>query len=260
MQFSETVVAAIIGAAATLSAALFQLFMALKQRGKFDARPSKRGIGVRAVISIIALMIASGVGGYLYAELRQQAASEDIHNMRDEINAKLQLLAATTERLAAHENATQSKSATTEVAHSVESVVFAPACQSGATCVEGNAQRFTLCGAVPSTMQVSKLELFAKPASGQTPWGEAVANFEQDLGGAKFTGSPSEHAQDDAHKAVCVDFIHWSTEPHLARLVLQYGAILDHPESTPTNPAVAATTTNVPATQSAALVSPSVAR
>jgi hypothetical protein len=258
MQYSETVVAAIIGAAATLSAALFQLFMALKQRGKFDARPSKRGIGVRAIVSIVALMIASGVGGYLYAELRQQAASEDIHNMRDEINAKLQLLATTTEKLAAHEIATQSKAAAPEISRS-ESVVYAPACQSG-TCVEGNAQRLTLCGAVPTAMHVSKVELFAKSANGQTPWEEAAANFEQDLGGAKFTGSASEHAQDDAHKAVCVDFMHWSTEPHLARLVLQYGAALEHPDSPPMNPAVAATTTNAPATQSVSLVSPSVAR
>jgi len=82
----------------------------------------------------------------------------------------------------------------------------------------------TLCGAMPTAMQVRKVELFAKAAGAQTAWEQAAANFEQDIGGGKFTGVPAEHAQDESHKAVCIDFMHWSTEPHLARVVLQYGA------------------------------------
>src|SRR5882724_6091771 len=102
MQFSETLVAAMIGAVATMSTALFQLYSALRSRGKLDVRSNKKGRTLRSVVAVIALMMASGVGGFLYSELRQQRAAEDIHSMRDELNAKLQILATTTERLAAH--------------------------------------------------------------------------------------------------------------------------------------------------------------
>jgi hypothetical protein len=225
MQFSETVVAAIIGAAATMSTALFQLYSMLRSRNKFDVRP-KRGRTVRSVVAVIALMIASGVGGFLYSELRQQSAAEDIRGMRDELNAKLQSLTATTERLAAHESAMTLPIAAKSgegAQNEVESVVFA-ACQSGTTCSMENPQRLTLCGAMPSAMQVRKVELFARPAGSQIAWSQAAANFEQDIGGAKFIGVPVEHAQDEAHKAVCVDFVQWGAEAHLARVVLHYGA------------------------------------
>src|SRR5437763_1559426 len=101
MQMSETVVAAMIGAVATMSTALFQIYSALRSRNKFDVRP-KKGRTVRSVVSVVALMLASGVGGFLYSELRQQHAADDLRSMREELNAKLQVLATTTERLAAH--------------------------------------------------------------------------------------------------------------------------------------------------------------
>src|SRR5215831_10511636 len=258
MQFSETVVAAMIGAAATMSTAIFQLYSALRSRGKFDVRPNKRGITFRSIVSIIALMIASGAGGYIYAELKQQSASEDLHSMRSELNAKLQLLAATTERLAAREGGNGQQAVAGKVAESsldsiAESVVYAPACQAGAACSESNSQRLTLCGQMPAAMQVRKVELFAKAAVAQTTWDQSAANFEQDIGGAKFTGAPVEHAQDAAHKAVCVDFMHWSTEPHLARMVLQYGASAISAETVPPQQTVTATPATLPSAHIASM-------
>src|SRR5215831_8440870 len=259
MQFSETVVAAMIGAAATMSTAIFQLYSALRSRGKFDVRPNKRGITFRSIVSIIALMIASGAGGYIYAELKQQSAAEDLHSMRAELNAKLQMLAATTERLAAREGAIGSQSAASKAIEGpnpesvAESVVYAPACQAGAACSESNSQRLTLCGQIPAAMQVRKLELFAKAAVAQTAWDQSTASFEQDIGGAKFTGAPVEHAQDAAHKAVCVDFMHWSTEPHLARMVLQYGASAISAETVPPQQTVTATPATLPSAHIASM-------
>jgi hypothetical protein len=49
-------------------------------------------------------------------------------------------------------------------------------------------------------------------------------SFEQDLGGARFTGKSFEYVQGEELKAVCVNFMHWSSEhPHIARIVVQYG-------------------------------------
>jgi hypothetical protein len=58
----------------------------------------------------------------------------------------------------------------------------------------------------------------------QHPWDRHQAVFEQDLGGARFTGKSFEYAQGTDLKAVCVNFMQWSSEhPHIARIVVRYG-------------------------------------
>jgi hypothetical protein len=106
MGISETILAAGIGGAATIMAALFQLYTALRVKPKTDSRSKKTSI-LRTYAAIGALMIASAVGGYLFAEFRQQQAIEDaramheeLRGMRDEINAQLQALKQTAEHLA----------------------------------------------------------------------------------------------------------------------------------------------------------------
>ncbi len=286
MQFSETVLAAMIGAIATLLTALFQLFTVLRSRSKLEIRP-KKGMTSRSIAAVVALMIASGVGGYLYSELRQQHAGEDLRSMRDELNAKLQLLATTTERLALSRD-TQAQTTTmaptmavavVPATDSAESVIYAPGCPASANCTEAGAQKWVLCGAIPSTAQVRKLELFAKPERMQSAWDRAAANFEQDIGGAKFTGSPVEHPQDENRKVVCVDFVHWSSEPHVARIVIQYGAVAENPslpresttresttrettlrETAPSETTAAATAVATPVTQGMSLAPPLIAQ
>ena len=105
MGISETILAAGIGGAATVVAGLFQLYSALRVKGKADSRP-KRTRMARSMISIAALMATSAAGGYLFAEYRQQRGLDEMHTlreelrgMRDELNAKLQAL-ETAEHLA----------------------------------------------------------------------------------------------------------------------------------------------------------------
>ena len=106
MGISETILAAGIGGAATLTAAVFQLYTALRVKPKTDSRSKKTSM-LRSYAAIGALMIASAAGGYVFAEFRQQQASEDaratheeLRGMRDEINAQLQALKQTAEHLA----------------------------------------------------------------------------------------------------------------------------------------------------------------
>jgi hypothetical protein len=106
MGISETILAAGIGGAATITAAVFQLYTALRVKTKADSRPKKTSM-LRSYAAIATLMIAAAAGGYVFAEFRQQQAiadaramHEELRGMRDEINAQLQALKQTAEHLA----------------------------------------------------------------------------------------------------------------------------------------------------------------
>ena len=120
MGIPETIVAAGIGGAATVTAALFQLYTALRVKTKADARPKKSSL-LRSSLAIAALMVASAVGGYACSEYLHQQTLEDTRAMRDEmrgmreeLNAKLQALAQTAEHLAHERGGSAEPAADTE--------------------------------------------------------------------------------------------------------------------------------------------------
>ena len=238
MGLSETITAAMIGALATVTTALFQLFSSFKQQrsSKADVRP-KKGSAMRSILAVLALMVASGAGGFLYSELIKERAAEDMRVMRTELKELRSLIAnqkeaARAEAAAAAEPAERNipvtlPAAMEEVADSVESVVYVPACRAdgaAAACGEQDAQRIALCGTIPAYARVDGIQLFAQPDAMQHPWDRHQASFEQDLGGARFTGNSFEYAQGTDSKAVCVNFMQWSSEhPHIARIVVRFG-------------------------------------
>ncbi|HVF17675.1 MAG TPA: hypothetical protein VNA21_12210 [Steroidobacteraceae bacterium] len=235
MGLSETILAAMIGAIATVSAAIFQIFSSIKSRNKIDVKPRK-GSTMRSMLAVLALMIASAVGGFLYSELLKQRDGEDMRAMRMELRELKELTAAARAPVAlvAEPTAVPTPAAmpvkldTSE--HRVESVAYVPACRKSAapidgaaTCTEAEAQRIALCGSIPAYARIAQIELFAQPDAVQKPWGEHRVAFEQDLGGARFTGKSFEYAQGADLKAVCVNFMQWSSEhSHIARVVLNY--------------------------------------
>ena len=83
MGLSETIVAAIIGAIATMGTAIFQL---IRNRAPSDCRPKPKKNRVRSVLATIALMIGCVVGGYAWSALRAVSARED---MRATMEAEL---------------------------------------------------------------------------------------------------------------------------------------------------------------------------
>ena len=239
MGLSETIMAAMIGALATVTTALFQLFSSFKQQrnSRVDTKP-KKGSTMRSVLAVLALMVASGAGGFLYSEFIKQRAAEDMRAMRGELKELRSLIAAEreaarVEAAAAAEPVEMANDPVTlpasmdTVADSVESVVYVPACRAAgvtATCSEQEAQRIALCGTIPSYARVDRIHLFAQPDAMQHPWDQHQASFEQDLGGARFTGNSFEYAQGSELKAVCVNFMQWSSEhPHIARIVVEFG-------------------------------------
>jgi hypothetical protein len=232
MGLSETILAAMIGAVATVSAALFQLVMAWRSRSKVDTR-AKKGTTLRSIVSVLALMVASAAGGFLYSEFLKQRNGEDMRAMRDELKDLRALIAQSREQARSSDAAgAQPAAMVMPVAmkgaeDTVESIAYVPACRrtdSASACAEADAQRIALCGTVPSYARVERIELFAQPDAVQQSWESHQASFEQDLGGARFTGKSFEYAQANDLKAVCVNFMQWSSEhPHIARILVQYG-------------------------------------
>jgi hypothetical protein len=239
MGLSETILAAMIGALATVGTALFQLFSSFKQQrsSKVDVRPKKRST-LRSILAVLALMVASAAGGFLYSEFMKQRATEDMRAMRDELKEMRSMIAAEREaaraeastpaRQAAMDHGAVTLPASMEsVADSVESVVYVPACRASGVagpCNEQEAQRIALCGTIPAYARVDRIQLFAQPDAMQYPWDKHQVTFEQDLGGARFTGNSFEYAQGQDLKAVCVNFMQWSSEhPHIARIVVEFG-------------------------------------
>jgi hypothetical protein len=256
MGLSETILAAMIGALATVTTALFQIITAFRARNKVDVRP-KKGSTMRSVLAVLALMVASGAGGFLYSEFIKERAAEDLRAMRTELKELRTLIASGKEAMRAEvvaaaatdtapaiaagiaNTAVTLPAAIESVADSVESVVYVPACRGSspiAACGEQEAQRIALCGTIPSYARVDRIQLFAQPDAMQHPWEQHQVSLEQDLGGARFTGNSFEYAQGGDLKAVCVNFMQWSSEhPHIARVVVQFGfgAVPTPNETTP---------------------------
>lgn len=238
MGLSETIVAAMIGACATITTALFQIFSSLKNRGRIDPKP-KRGSATRSVFAVLALMIASAVGGFLYSELLRQRDSEDLRAMRAELRELKELTASARNIVALpapEPLAVDAPVESTPVSHMsgaqrAESLAYVPACRRSSidgqfpvSCAEADAQRIALCGSIPAYARINTIELFAQPDAVQNPWDEHRTTLEQDLGGARFTGKSFEYAQSAELKAVCVNFLQWSSEhSHIARIVVNYG-------------------------------------
>jgi hypothetical protein len=243
MGVSETILAAMIGALATVTTALFQLYTGFKQSRKSaaDVRPKKGGSPMRSVLAVLALMVASAAGGFLYSEFMKQRSAEDMKAMRNELQELRSLIATgrdvvkaqAQEAAAAPQPQPEPRKAMTlpasmeTVSDRVESVAYVPACRASnptEACGEQDAQRIALCGTIPAYARVTQIQLFAQPDAMQHPWDRHQAAFEQDLGGARFTGKSFEYAQGAELKAVCVNFTQWSSEhPHIARIVVQFG-------------------------------------
>jgi hypothetical protein len=103
MGIPETIVAAGIGGAATVTAALFQLYTAVRVK---SGQSPKKASALRSSFGTLMLMIASAASGYVYAQYKQQQAVDDaravhaeLRAMREEINAQLLVLAQATGRL-----------------------------------------------------------------------------------------------------------------------------------------------------------------
>lgn len=233
MGLSDSVLAAMIGAAATIGTALFQLIHNWRAQAATDRR-TKRG-GLRSLMMLLVIIVASAVAGYALSEYRSQAVRDDTHALRQELQQQVKILEASALRLehVNHANDDQSRAAEwrRQGAEGVEALVQIPACKGmpvafngeRSGCTENEATRVAVCALVPAKAQVGEVLLFTRADASVTPWAESKVASGQDAGGARFVDGPVERPHNDTLKQVCSSYSHWSSDKgHTARIVVKY--------------------------------------
>lgn len=233
MGLSETIMAAMIGALATVFTAAFQLMLSWRSATREQQRPTHGGL--RSFFWMLALMGAAAVGGFAYAEYRAQDSRGAAAVLREELRRELRGLTASTERL---ERLAASGGTGSTVADQrqlgldgIVAMVTLPPCRGvqvgfatqRPACTEQDALQVSVCAPVPAAASVTAVELFARPEESQQPWSEVRVTAGRDLGGGRFATSHFERADADGTRQVCQPFTHWSSDKgRTVRILVRY--------------------------------------
>jgi hypothetical protein len=227
MGVSETVLAAMIGAGATLFTAVFHLLGSFR-KASGERRTARNSF--RSLLWMLALMVAAGVGGFAYAEYRAQQSRDDARALRAELQQQMQTLVASAARL--EELRLPAPGAGGSVTESAAAVSLPPctgaqvgfATQRG-PCTEQEALQVAVCAPVPAAARVTAVELFARPEDSQQPWAESRVAAGQETAAGRFAGSHFERPDSEGSKLVCQSFAHWnSTKGRAVRILVRFGA------------------------------------
>jgi hypothetical protein len=234
MGISETIIASIIGALATMLTAIFQL---VRNRAPSESRPKKNRM--RSLFATMALMIGCLVGGYAWSALRAVSAKDELKaTMEAEFSKQFAALAA-------HQSqpgeATNTNSSATDPSGapiparngdtgSAESLAQLSPCRINAqpdevgpvTCSERVAQSVALCAAVPAASRTTNVRVQARVPKSESPWMDREAGAPT-LGSLHIAASPTETPASADQRAVCLDVSNWSVEDTLAvRVIVDY--------------------------------------
>jgi hypothetical protein len=233
--------AALIGAAATVLAALVQLRLSWRrelkerERGQPITKKTRRG----PVIVVFALMIAAAVGGFAFSEYLVSLRGEDRDALRAELQYKLAEISDSAARLE-QARSDEREDLETGVLRAVEvrrgdegaaaSALVGPCKAAGGTapgtsssCSEQGAVRVAVCARVPASASVREVLLYTRFEDAQQSWAESRVQAGQDAGSAKFVEKFFERPDGDAAKQVCQGFVNWNGEKaRVARIVVKY--------------------------------------
>ena len=234
MGLSETIVAAIIGALATMGTAIFQL---VRNRAPSDGRPKPKKSRMRSALATIALMIGCIVGGYAWSSLRAVNAKDELRaTMKAEFAEQFATLAArqAPESTAPGADGAGPAGGALPARHgetgSAESLAHLPPCRVNThpdevgpvSCTDRVAQTIALCAAVPSEAQTSNVRVQARVPKSESPWLDRDAGAPT-LGSLHIAEAIVESPVSADQRAVCLDVSNWSTEDTLAvRIIVDY--------------------------------------
>src|SRR5688572_25606074 len=241
MNLSDAVLAAVIGAAATVLAALVQLSLSWRkeikerERGQPITKKARRG----PVMLVFALAIASAVGGFALSQYMMSLLEDDRDTLRTEMKARLSEINATAMRLEQArlaerrqvESEIHQADALRQGEEGVAAVVLvgpckpdsAPPAERKRDCREQNAMRIAVCAWVPAAATVKEVLLYTRLEDSKQPWADARVQPGQDAGQARFVDKVFEQPDGEAGKQVCQAFVQWSTEKsRLARILVKY--------------------------------------
>ena len=221
MGLSETIVAAVIGASATVSAAGFQL---MRARSPASAKP-RRSV-LRTALTLVALVLASAVGGYAYSELRAEGARDEITRLRAGLHEQLQALVAEKERHAVADRPLPQAAASEAlvqlapcVRNDAEGEGPAPVCDPAATAP------VMLCTQIPAAAERLDVERYSRSLEAGADWRMHPDEAETQTLTMAFADTPANYAAPADLLPVCVNVS--SRDPahtQVARLVVRYRA------------------------------------
>jgi hypothetical protein len=233
MGISETIVAAIIGALATMLTAIVQL---VRNRAPSDGRPKPKKNRMRSVLATIALMIGCIVGGYSWSSLRAVSAKEELAaTMEAEFTKQFAALAARQNPEAAGVSLNPASDPTTVSARngeagSAESLAHLPPCRihtqpddvGPVTCTDAVAQPIALCASIPSAAHSTAVRVQARVPKSESPWLERDSGAPS-LGSLHIAPASAEYPVSPAQKSVCTEVANFSVEDTLAvRVIVEY--------------------------------------
>ena len=228
MGLSETILAAIIGALATMGTAIFQL---VRNRAPSETRPKKNR--VRSLVATVALMIGCIVGGYAWSSLRAISTREEIEQAMDARYQKqfAELVSQLAARPDAASNGVQGAALSAHDSPGSATVIARlPACRVNASpeevgpvlCTEQLAQRMELCATVPSASRTAGVRLEARVPNTTEEWRLRDPGAAS-VGGVHVNGEPAEYPVSADQRSVCLDLANWSATDTLAvRMTVSY--------------------------------------
>jgi hypothetical protein len=239
MNFSDSILGAMIAAGATVLAALVQLRMSwrkeLKERehGQPITKKTRRG----PVLFVFALMIAAAVGGFALSQYFLSLRNGDRDTLRSELQSRLSEISASAARL---EHARLGERDQVEAAvrraeaqrlgeeGAAASVVVGPCKPEGVPgdrreCTEQSSVRVAVCARIPASASVKEVQLYTRFEDSRQPWQDSRVQAGQDAGQARFADKFAEWPDGDAGKQVCQGFLQWNREKsRVARILVKY--------------------------------------
>jgi len=248
----DSILASIIAAAGTISAAILQLRMSLsKDSGARSQSPGSRRKSNRAmIIALLVIVTAAGVAGFALSQWLTQNQRAAMTSLEQELRARTEDIGRTasqlelartgaraeiemgvlrrigsdglivTARVAPCRPAIVSASGATAPPPGVVTETLLPA---AATCTEAEGNSVTLCATIPANATVTDVQLYSRFADANSPWDASRALPGQESGLARFAEKYAETPDGAGTKQVCQGFTHWSAErARIARMIVHY--------------------------------------
>jgi hypothetical protein len=249
---SDSVLAAIITATATVCMSLLQLRFSLSKEGGGRSQAGsgrRKGRGPFAILFVI--IIASAVGGFALSQwvtenerMSQSTLQHELQDRVDQITRTANQLELTRAGARAEIEASVLRKIGSDgvavmatIGPCRPAVVVSPpgaATPPGVTgettqpappsCTEAEANTVTLCATIPANATISEVELYTRFAQSDTPWSTNRVVAGQDTGQARFAEKYVEGPESPGMRQICQGFAQWSTDhARVARVVVRYG-------------------------------------
>jgi hypothetical protein len=250
---SDSILAAIIAATATLSASLLQLRFSIARELAARAQgPAGRKKSRAPFLVLFVMVAAAAVAGFALSQWLVENERAAQGTLEHELRARADEAARTASQLAVtsagaraeiemgvlRRLGTDGVIVMTTVGPCRPALVVSPpgtASPPGVSaepppppapaCTETEASAITLCATIPNNARVTEVEVFAREANSETPWSSTRLNPGKEAGQARFAEKFTERPDPEqpGMKQVCQDFAHWSTEhAQVARMQVRY--------------------------------------